>query len=109
MSRSRILHALADPTRRRVLELLRDDDLTAGSLGSHFDLAASTMSRHFQVLRDAGLVRSEKRGTSITYSLNLSVLEEALMSLMNTFGIDGPAGAGPATNRATEIETGTRR
>ncbi|MDJ0636153.1 MAG: autorepressor SdpR family transcription factor [Xenococcaceae cyanobacterium MO_188.B29] len=80
-----IYKALSDPTRRRILELLRDRDLTAGELATHFNLAKSTLSRHFVVLKNANLIHADKNGTTITYHLNLSVLEEALLSLMSAF------------------------
>lgn len=79
--------ALADPTRRRVLALLRDRDMTAGELAAQFDLSWPTMSGHFNVLREADLIDADKTGTTITYRLNISVLEEALAALMETFRI----------------------
>ena len=79
--------ALADPTRRRVLALLRERDMTAGELAAEFDLSWPTMSGHFTVLREADLIDADKNGTSITYRLNVSVLEEALAALMDTFRI----------------------
>jgi ArsR family transcriptional regulator len=82
---SRVYQALADPTRRHILELLRDQDMTAGQLAENFDLAKPTLSKHFAVLREADLIHGEKNGTSITYSLNVSVLEDALISLMSSF------------------------
>lgn len=82
-----VYKALGDPTRRRILELLRDGNLTAGELGSHFPHSAPTMSKHFAVLRDAGLIQGDKSGTTITYRLNVSVLEEALLALFNQFGL----------------------
>ncbi len=82
---SLVFKALADPTRRRILELLREREMTAGELADHFALAKPTLSGHFAVLREAGLVEAQKAGTSITYRLNLSVLEEALMALMDGF------------------------
>jgi ArsR family transcriptional regulator, arsenate/arsenite/antimonite-responsive transcriptional repressor len=82
-----IYKALADPTRRRILELLRDRDLTAGELAQHFTLAKPTLSGHFAVLKEADLIQSDKVGTTITYHLNLSVLEESLLTLIDTFGI----------------------
>jgi ArsR family transcriptional regulator, arsenate/arsenite/antimonite-responsive transcriptional repressor len=78
---------LADPTRRRILQLLRQRDMTAGELSEHFALAKPTLSRHFAVLREADLIQGERNGTSITYRLNLSVLEEALMALLGGFNI----------------------
>jgi ArsR family transcriptional regulator, arsenate/arsenite/antimonite-responsive transcriptional repressor len=82
-----VYKALADPTRRKILELLRDGDLSAGEIAAHFDLAKPTMSGHFAVLKAADLIQSDKIGTTITYHLNISVLEEALLSLMNTFNL----------------------
>ena len=71
--------ALADPTRRSVLQLLRQGPKTAGELADHFPVSKPTMSAHFAVLREAGLVDSEKRGKMLIYRLKMSVLEEALM------------------------------
>jgi ArsR family transcriptional regulator, arsenate/arsenite/antimonite-responsive transcriptional repressor len=82
-----IYKALADPTRRRILELLRDRDLTAGEIAQHFHLTKPTLSGHFAVLKEADLIHADKVGTTITYHLNLSVLEESLLTLINTFGI----------------------
>ncbi len=82
---SEVYKALADPTRRKILQLLREREMTAGEIAEHFDLAKPTLSGHFAVLREARLVRPEKSGTTITYRLNVSVLEEALMALMEGF------------------------
>ena len=82
---SEVYRALADPTRRRILEMLREKEMNAGEIAGHFDLAKPTLSGHFAVLREAGLVTPEKSGTTITYRLNVSVLEEALMALMGAF------------------------
>ena len=82
-----IYKALADPTRRKILELLRDRDLTAGEIAAHFELSKPTLSGHFAVLKAADLVQADKVGTTITYHLNISVLEEALLSLLNTFNL----------------------
>jgi DNA-binding transcriptional ArsR family regulator len=83
-----VFKAIADPTRRRVLELLRQGPMTAGELAGQFDLTWPTMSGHFAVLRDAGLVQAERSGTSVTYRLNQTVLQEALMALFDAFGFD---------------------
>ena len=85
---SEVYKALADPTRRRILALLRDREMSAGELAEHFDLAKPTLSGHFAVLREARLVTPEKTGTTIIYRLNVSVLEEALMALMDTFKVE---------------------
>jgi DNA-binding transcriptional ArsR family regulator len=86
---SEVYKALADPTRRRILEMLRERAMSAGEIADHFDLAKPTLSGHFAVLRAADLVQSEKHGTTITYRLNISVLEEALLALMNGFRLGG--------------------
>lgn len=83
-----VYRALADPTRRRILELLRSKDMTAGELAEHFSLAKPTLSGHFTILRQADLVQSTKQGTVITYRLNVSVLKEALLGLMNMFQLN---------------------
>lgn len=76
--------ALADPTRRRILELLRSADLTAGELADHFDMTKPSISHHLNTLKAAGLVDAEREGQSIVYSLNTSVLQD-LMSWFCTF------------------------
>ncbi|MFN0022508.1 MAG: autorepressor SdpR family transcription factor [Parvularculaceae bacterium] len=81
-----VFKALSDPTRRRVLELLRDGPMSAGDLAAAFDVSKPTMSAHFAVLREAGLVSSEKAGTSVVYQLNMSVLEDALFGFSSFFG-----------------------
>ena len=80
-----IYKALADPNRRRILELLRDRDMTAGEIAETFDLARSTLSGHFTILKQADLIHADKKGTTITYHLNLSVLEDALLIMASTF------------------------
>lgn len=94
---NRVFKALADPTRRRVLELLRERPMTAGELADHFDVSKPTMSAHFAVLREADLVDSHKQGVTVTYRLKLSVLEDALLGFTQTLGI-GVAPA-PADSR----------
>jgi DNA-binding transcriptional ArsR family regulator len=66
--------------------------LTAGQIAEHFDIAKPTLSAHFAVLREADLVDSEKVGTSVTYSLKLSVLEDALLSFAETVGVGTRSG-----------------
>ena len=70
-----------------MLALLRERDLTAGELAAQFDLSWPTMSGHFAVLRAAGLIDADRTGSTITYHLNVSVLEEALAALMDAFRI----------------------
>ena len=68
--------ALADPTRREILRILRDGAKSAGEIGSHFAMTGATISHHLSVLREAVLVTDEKRVKNIYYELNLSVLDE---------------------------------
>jgi DNA-binding transcriptional ArsR family regulator len=82
-----VFKALADPTRRKVLELLRQRPMTAGELSEHFPVSRPTMSAHFAVLREADLIEANKIGTSILYQLKLSVLEDALLGFTQLFGI----------------------
>ena len=70
--------ALADPTRRRILELLRDGDLTAGELAEHFDISKPSLSHHLATLKSAGLVSDERRGQNIVYSLNSTVMQDLI-------------------------------
>ena len=76
-----VFRALGDPTRRQILTLLRGGDRSAGELAEHFPLAKSTLSGHFNVLKAAGLVVTERQGTRIVYSINTSALDEALGAL----------------------------
>jgi ArsR family transcriptional regulator, repressor of sdpIR and other operons len=84
----RVFKALSDPTRRRVLQLLRQRPMTAGELSEAFPLSKATMSGHFAVLREANLVDADKRGTTITYRLKMSVLEDALLLFTESFGFE---------------------
>ncbi len=85
---NRVYKALADPTRRRILALLRERPMTAGELAGQFELSWPTMSGHFAVLRQAGLVQADRAGSTVTYRLNQTVLQEALMALLDALGVD---------------------
>ncbi len=73
--------ALADPTRRDILRLLRSGPLTSGEIAQHFDAAWPTVSRHLAVLRDAQLVLSTRVGQQIVYELNTSVFQDVIEHL----------------------------
>lgn len=88
-----VFKALSDPTRRRILTLLKEREMTAGELAEHFDLSKPTLSRHFAILREAELVRAERTGNHRIYRLNASVAEDALRNLLQALGI----GSGEAT------------
>ena len=84
---NRVFKALSDPTRRRVLQLLRNRPMTAGELAGEFHLSKPTMSAHFGILREADLIDANKKGTTITYRLKTSVLEDALLGFAETLGV----------------------
>jgi ArsR family transcriptional regulator, arsenate/arsenite/antimonite-responsive transcriptional repressor len=84
-----VFEALAHPVRREILRLLRKKAMTAGELAEHFSIAKPTLSGHFTVLKNADLVTTERNGTSITYRLNMSVMEEALAAFVALAGIKG--------------------
>ncbi len=73
------MRALADSTRRGILELLRDGELTAGEISERFPMSNAAVSKHLAVLKEAGLVRDIRRGKYIFYELNTSVLEDVLV------------------------------
>jgi len=81
-----LFHAMSDPTRREILRLLRQRDMTAGEIAGFFPLANSTMSGHFRVLKHAGLVVTERQGTKIVYSLNTSALDDAVAAVLDLVG-----------------------
>jgi DNA-binding transcriptional ArsR family regulator len=71
-----VFRALADPTRRDIITLLRDGPMTSGAIAERFPVAWATISRHLGILRDADLVRSTRDGNAITYELNTTVVHE---------------------------------
>ena len=75
-------NAMGDPTRRAILSLLRANDLNAGEIAANFDISKPSISHHLGILKQAGLVRSQKSGQNVIYSLNTSVLED-LMELLS--------------------------
>jgi DNA-binding transcriptional ArsR family regulator len=79
----RSFKALADPTRRRILALLRPGDLAAGEIAAQFDMAWASVSHHLQVLREADLVIATREGQHIIYSLNTTTLQDAMRHLMD--------------------------
>lgn len=75
--------ALADPTRRQILALLRNDELPAGEIAAHFPMAWASVSHHLGVLKDAGLVLARREGQHIRYSLNTTVFQDTLQHLLD--------------------------
>jgi len=78
-----IFKALNDPTRREILELLKEKDLTAGEIADRFNISKPSISHHLDLLRQAGLVVSEKEGQFIYYSLNTTVMDEMIKWIMS--------------------------
>lgn len=83
---SSVFKALSDPTRRHVLEMLRKGPKSAGELAEAFNVSKPTMSAHFAVLREAGLVTTERQGKQLIYRLQMTVLEDALYGFAKAFG-----------------------
>lgn len=78
--------ALADPTRRRILELLAERDRTAGEIAGNFSIAFPSISHHLRVLRDADLVVAEREGQNVRYRINTTVSQDLLRYLMKLLG-----------------------
>jgi len=85
MTQQSVFKALADPTRRGILSKLRNGSLTAGAIAESFPISRASLSHHFNILKAADLVRTERRGQHIVYSLNATVLQEATALLMDLF------------------------
>lgn len=77
-----VFTALSSPARRQILELLRERALSAGEIAERIPLAKPTLSGHFNVLKEAGLVSADRQGNSIVYRINMSVVEDALAALL---------------------------
>jgi len=73
-----LLQALSDPTRRKILDMLKKKDLTAGEIANAFNISKPSISHHLDILKRANLVVSEKQGQFITYSINTTELDELL-------------------------------
>ena len=80
------MKALADPTRRTILNLLKKRSLSAGEIAGHFDMSLPAVSKHLTVLKEADLIRDRREGKYIYYELNASVLDEALLWLRDLRG-----------------------
>lgn len=80
--------ALADPTRREILRLLRRKEMSAGDLAERFDMTKPTVSHHFAVLKEADLIVSRREGQQIIYSLNTTVAQDLLSWLWELLGTE---------------------
>lgn len=81
-----VFKALADPTRRKILDLLKAEDLTAGEIADQFEMSKPSISNHLKILKSAGLVLDEKKGQYIVYSLNSTVLQDVIKWLLDKKG-----------------------
>lgn len=79
MGMQETMRALADPTRREILNLLKGGRLSAGEITEHFPMTAAAVSRHLSVLKEADLIRDKREGKYIYYDMNASVLEEIML------------------------------
>lgn len=89
---SNAFKALADPTRRQILRVLRRGEMTAGDLAARFDVTKPTMSHHFAVLKEADLLTSRRDGQTIWYGLNTTVVEDLMAWAMDLMGGNGEKG-----------------
>lgn len=78
--------ALSDPTRRHILELLSERDMTAGEIGEHFPQNKATLSHHLEILREAGLVEAERQGRRVLYRLDTTVLQDLIAWFLRISG-----------------------
>ncbi|BDG35718.1 hypothetical protein B4119_2124 [Parageobacillus caldoxylosilyticus] len=83
MKMNLVYKALADPTRRDILNLLKNRDLTAGEIADHFRISKPSISHHLNLLKQADLVHAEKEGQYIHYSINTTVLQDVLTWLLS--------------------------
>ena len=84
-----VWNAMADPTRRAILTMLQSGDMTAGEISDKFDISNATVSHHLKILREAGLITSEKEKQTITYRLNTTVFQDFLKGVAEAFGMKG--------------------
>ena len=91
MGIQRTMKALADPTRREILHLLKSGRLAAGEITDRFPVSAAAISRHLSVLKEADLIRDTREGKYIYYELNASVLEEIMLWITDLKGVSDHA------------------
>ena len=82
---SKAFKALSDETRREILQLLNKQDMSAGEISDHFEMSKPSISKHLDILRETGLISSEKKGQYVIYSINTSIIEEVLGNFLKIF------------------------
>jgi ArsR family transcriptional regulator len=90
-SQQSVFKALADPTRRDILRHLQGGSQTAGAIADLYPMTRASLSHHFNILKAADLVRTERRGQHIVYSLNATVVQETIAMMMQIFSNDDAA------------------
>lgn len=90
-----VFKAISDPTRREILRLLRDRPMAAGELSEQFPMTKGSLSHHYNILKNADLVRCERRGQFLVYSLNTTVVEDVMTMLIGLFGTTEQKGRKP--------------
>ena len=86
MVNDKVFKALSDANRRKIIDLLKKKEMTAGEIAQHFNVSKPTISEHLKTLKNADLIQSERNGQFITYFLNTSVLEDFLSYMISIFG-----------------------
>jgi DNA-binding transcriptional ArsR family regulator len=86
MVNDKLFKALSDANRRKIIDLLKKKEMTAGEIAENFSVSKPTISEHLKTLKNADLIQSEKNGQFITYFLNTSVLEDMLSYMITIFG-----------------------
>ncbi|MDP8269527.1 MAG: autorepressor SdpR family transcription factor [Candidatus Tenebribacter davisii] len=89
MGDDKVFKALSDANRRKIINLLKKKEMTAGEIAENFHISKPTISEHLKILRNADLIGSEKNGQFITYFLNTSVLEDFVSYLINILSKKG--------------------
>lgn len=84
-----VWNAMAEPTRREILTMLQSGEMTAGEIADRFEISNATVSHHLKILREAGLITSEKEKQTITYKLNTTVFQDFLKGIAAVFGMKG--------------------
>ena len=84
--RDDFFQALASPYRREIIRLLKWRTLSAGEIAGHFDIAQPSVSRHLEVLKNAGIITSRRQANQVIYSLNLSMVQEMIMEVIELLG-----------------------
>ncbi|MBX7194499.1 MAG: autorepressor SdpR family transcription factor [Sandaracinaceae bacterium] len=106
MRTQEVFKALSDPTRRRILKLLQSGSLSAGEIAEHFPITKGSLSHHFNVLKAADLLRVERRGQSLVYSLNTTVFEDVAAMLLELFATEASRDRASGAGSPRTVEPG---